>query len=71
MKKSILAVLLTLALVSPVFAAEQGSISAQFGLGYCYLKGNGVSRNISKAKEWLRKAADQGDEDAIELLREL
>lgn len=42
-------------------AIEMGSIKAINGLGVCYLKGRGVSKNISEALKLFRKAAAQGD----------
>lgn len=40
--------------------AEQGDAEAQFRLGYAYLHGEGVERDVSIAVPWLRKAAEQG-----------
>lgn len=40
--------------------AEQGSLRAQFYLGWCYKYGEGVKKDIAKAVEWLTKAAEQG-----------
>jgi len=38
-------------------------VTAQFKLGSLYLDGNlGLPQDINKAKEWLKKAADQGYE---------
>ena len=39
--------------------AEQGSLRAQFYLGWCYKYGEGVKKDIAKAVEWLTKAAEQ------------
>ena len=52
-------------------AAELGDSAAQVYLGYAYLNGNGISRNLELAKKWLTKAAEQGDEWAQEGLDEL
>jgi TPR repeat protein len=41
-------------------AAREGYLPAMAGLGYLYSAGIGVSRNPEKAKEWFRKAAEQG-----------
>lgn len=40
--------------------AEQGSLRAQFYLGWCYKYGEGVKKDLAKAVEWLTKAAEQG-----------
>ena len=41
-------------------AAQNGDADAQFDLGLCYDRGDGVERNSTKAFEWYRKAARQG-----------
>lgn len=41
-------------------AALAGHLPAMAGLGYLYSAGIGVSKDPEKAKEWFRKAADQG-----------
>ncbi len=41
-------------------AAEQGLAEAQFNLGVCYKKGEGVPQSYSEAVKWYRKAAEQG-----------
>ena len=41
-------------------AAEKGDIGAQFKLGLCYAKGDGVLQDDQKMAYWWRKAADQG-----------
>ena len=42
-------------------AAEQGSAEAQYFLGYCYERGEGVQQDYGEAVKWFRKAAEQGD----------
>ena len=42
-------------------AAEQGYAYAQFNLGVCYKRGQGVAQDYAAAVKWYRKAADQGD----------
>ena len=37
-----------------------------YNLGYCYKNGQGVERHHKEAAKWYRKAAEQGNEDAIE-----
>jgi TPR repeat protein len=34
-----------------------------------YERGEGVEKDVKKAFRWYRKAADQGDEDALAILR--
>jgi len=64
-------------------AAEQRYAEAQYALGNCYSRGEGVARDKAEAIEWFRKAAEQGyvkaqyelgvrsikDTEAIEWLR--
>ena len=52
-------------------AAEQGNSYAQNNLGYCYEKGYGVTKSITEAVKWYRKAAEQGNENAKTNLRKL
>ncbi len=41
-------------------AAEQGHADAQFNLGNCYYKGEGVKQDYAEAVSWYRKSAEQG-----------
>lgn len=41
-------------------AAQAGLSDAQFRLGTCYARGNGVETNPQTARFWFQKAADQG-----------
>ena len=41
-------------------AAEPGIAEAQYLLGECYIKGDGVKADPAEAVKWYRKAADQG-----------
>ena len=50
-------------------AAEQEDACAIGNLGECYYFGRGVNKDLKKAREYWTKAADQGDEDAIENLK--
>lgn len=52
-------------------AAEQGYARAQYKLGLCYEKGEGVKKNRQKAKEWYFKAAAQGMKEAEKALKNL
>jgi tetratricopeptide (TPR) repeat protein len=45
-------------------AAEQGHPDAQVALGHCYLRGQGVARDLQQAFTWWRKAAEQGKASA-------
>jgi len=51
--------------------AAKGDPGAQVGLGVSHLRGDGVPKDAVKAVEWIRKAADQGDETATADLKEL
>ena len=51
--------------------AYKGFAPAQYDLGACYEEGNGVTQDLTKAERWYRKAAQQGDELAIEALKRL
>lgn len=46
-------------------AFRSGSIRATAALGRCYCHGNGVEKDIEKAKRLLKKAADVGDSSAM------
>jgi TPR repeat protein len=45
-------------------AARQGHREAQYGLAILILAGKGVERDEAEADKWMRRAADQGHEDA-------
>ena len=45
-------------------AANMGLKEAQYNLGVCYEKGNGVKKNDTKAIEWYTKSADQWSNNA-------
>jgi TPR repeat protein len=51
--------------------AEAGDADAQFNVGNYYYNGTGEEQSLAKAREWWIKAAKQGDEVAIESLKEL
>ena len=52
-------------------AAGQDDAVAQFQLGACYQSGIGGKRGIAEAVTWYRKAAEQGNTEAINALRRL
>ncbi len=41
-------------------AAEKGDMAGQNNLGYAYLQGEGVERDLPQSVEWFRKSAAQG-----------
>lgn len=45
--------------------AEQGDSDAQYQLGVMFYYGEGVSKDLSKAVNWIRKAAEQENADAL------
>ena len=51
--------------------ATSGSIEAQYTLGECYEKGNGVDKNIIEAAYWYRRAAKQKCQKARKNLQRL
>ena len=42
-------------------AAEEGDAVAQYKLGDCYYKGEGVEKDYKEAVRWFKKAAEQGN----------
>ena len=50
-------------------SAEQNFTDSLCMLGNCYLHGEGVEADLDEAKRWYARAAANGDERAIELLR--
>lgn len=52
-------------------AAENGHAQAQNYMGTIYYQGISVTKSLTDAKYWWQKAADQGNEDAKEALRNL
>ena len=44
--------------------AGKGDAAAQFNLGLCYAKGEGVEKDDSRAVTWYRKSAEQGYAEA-------
>ena len=45
-------------------AADQNFAAAQYNLGVCYDRGDGVAEDHVEAVKWYRKAAEQNDADA-------
>lgn len=50
-------------------ASDLGEPAAEFALGYCYLSGTGVPRNLRKAQELLQRAAMKGQAEAEKVLK--
>ena len=50
-------------------AAEAGDVDAQRNIGNDYYFGHGVAKDMVQSLAWYRKAAAQGDERAIGLLK--
>lgn len=51
--------------------AEQGSARSQYDVGLRYLDGDGVAQDVKVGREWLKKSATQGNDDAVAKLKEL
>jgi len=51
--------------------AEKGSGYAQYEMGLRYLEGRGVEQDTAKGREWLEKAAQNGNSDAQRKLKAL
>jgi hypothetical protein len=51
--------------------ADQGDAYGELRMGLRYRDGDGVPQDRDKAREWLQKAADQGDPDAATALSQL
>lgn len=50
-------------------SAEQGYAPAQSLLGQCYYQGEVIKQDKILGKKWLKKAAAQGDKNAIEYMK--
>ena len=51
--------------------SDQNDPNVQYALGRCYLYGAGVEQNGQEADKWLRRAAEQGHQEAAALLAAL
>src|SRR5881394_3185291 len=51
--------------------AEKGSDPAQYALGMRYVTGDGVPKDLEKAKKWLRESAKNGNADGKKKLPEV
>ena len=54
-----------------LLAAKQGDANAQYNLGICYATGVCGKKDLKEAEKWLREAAKQGHENAMNKLKEL
>jgi len=52
-------------------AANNGHSASQYTLGYCYLFGKWVNKNVYMARYYLNMSAKQGDAYAIAYLRSI
>lgn len=52
-------------------SANQNFAVAQYYLGLLYVNGQGVKKNMDEAIKWFKRAAQNGDEDAKDLLRRI
>ena len=50
-------------------AVEKGDVDAQYNLGKCYLKGEGIAKNEKEGLKYLTKAAEQNHREAKWLLQ--
>ena len=57
-----------LALKANMDAAAKGDAYGEFRMGERYRDGDGVEKDLKKAREWFSKAADQGDKEAAKRL---
>lgn len=48
--------------------ADQNDPDVQYALGLCYLNGDGTEPDGAEADKWLRRAAEQGQQEAQALL---
>ena len=44
--------------------ASPGYVAAQYNLGYCYARGEGVAANRDEAVKWFSRAAERGCAEA-------
>ena len=51
-------------------AADQNFANAQNNLGWMYLNGRGVARDLNKAGIWFRKAASSSDPETVKNARD-
>lgn len=49
-------------------AAEQGNAAGQYGLGMEYATGEGITKDLKQAEQWIRKAAEQDYDTAVDVM---
>ena len=49
--------------------AAAGNVGAMLQLGKAYASGAGLPRNPARARDWLSRAAEAGNEEARQILR--
>ena len=52
-------------------AGERGHPDAQYNVGFMYLLGEGVQADPGEGLRWLRRSAEQGDEQSMRLLADV
>ena len=52
-------------------AAEKGNAYAQYSTGFMLQNGQGTKTNYKEAEEWYRKAAEQGEDNAINAVKKI
>jgi len=52
-------------------AADAGLASSQFNLGLMYVKGQGVAKDLTKAKELFRQACENGLPNGCEAYKDM
>ena len=52
-------------------AASEGSLLAEFALGYAYEQGIGARKDLGEAASYYRTAASRGSQDAYRALRRM
>ena len=48
-------------------SAELGYMKAEEDLGVAYMNGDGVSKNLAQALQWLKKAHENGSDSAEDI----
>lgn len=51
-------------------AADQGDADGQFSLGMMLMNGSGIKKDVSQARAWITRAAENGHVEAINVLAE-
>jgi TPR repeat protein len=70
-KKKLIEVALPLEAINAASASEKGNPEAQCHMGFCYLQGIGVEKDLPKAIHFFKLASEKGNEKAKEMLKNL